>query len=391
MMLLIRIVLISNLVLFTGCATIPEEAKDSVRQQNRRVITTQGQAIIKNGAKLLARAQAFKNAIKNASIETKGISSSESLIGSTKVVDEWITGDIYHLQTLSVVSPQSSTIQSCNSPYRKKIIVTGFPIVTSGQISANETQDLYSGIPREIMNMLMESGDFIGQNTSHTTLFSKPDMAPEITNETGYQDSIVMNLAQEHGGQYVLSGVIRDFEIESTEYRRGAGIFSQIKAMTREFSARRGVAIDIYVHDGLTGALLFQHRYTDTVIGDVWIPSGYTVGSERFKSTPAGHKISKIIRLASQDITKLFSCYPFSTRIIKVEDKKVYIAAGTQTKLKQGDSLTAYASNQNANMQENLLIGVLNIKNVQGNFSVGEMEVSLDARKIKAGDLVKSW
>ena len=387
----VKFFLFCHLVILASCATTSEETTNTTQRQIKRVITVQGQATIKNGAKLLARAQAFKNAIRNASAKTGGMTSSESLLGSTKVVDEWIAGDIYHLQTLSVVSPQSPTVKSCNSPYRKKIIATGFPIVTSGQISANETQDLYSGIPREIMNMLMESGDFIGQNKSHTTLYSQPDLAPEIMSETGYQDSIVINLAQDYNGQYVLSGVIRDLEIESTEYSRGAGIFSQIKAMTREFSARRGIALDIYVHDGLSGALLFQHRYTDTVIGDVWIPSGYTVGSERFRSTPAGHKISKIIRLASQDITKLFSCYPFSTKIIKVEGKKVYISAGTQTKLKQGDNLTVYASNLNAELQENLLIGVLTIKNVQGKFSVGEMEVSLDARKIKAGDLVKSW
>lgn len=386
----LRFLLFSPLITLISCTTSPETPITAIPQ--KRVITVQGQAPITKGAKLLARAQALKNAIKNVNAEIGGKASSQTLLGSTKVVDEWVTDDTYHLQTLTVVTKgKSNTIQSCHAPYRKTIIATGFPIVTSGQLSANESQDIYSGIPREIMNLLMESGDFIGQNETHTNLYSEPDTAPKITSETGYDDSIVMNLAQEHGGQYVLSGVIRDFEIESTEYRRGAGIFSQIKSMAREFSARRGIAIDIYVHDGFSGALLFQHRYTDTVVGDVWIPVGYTVGSERFKATPAGHKVSKIIRLASQDISKLFACYPFITRIIKVEDKKVYIKAGLQTKLRQGDSLTAYATNQNVEMQENLLIGILNIKNVQGNFSVGEMEVAVDARKIKAGDLVKSW
>lgn len=352
-----------------------------------RVITAQGQAKIKNGAKLLARKQAFRNAIRNASIEAGGQQSTESLLGSAKVVDEWIEDDTYYLQLLTVVSAGLS----CNSPYRKRIVVTGFPAVTTGQISGNETQDLYSGIPREIMNLLMETGGYIGRNESHTALYSRPDIAPEIINQSVYQDSVIVQLAQEHGAQFVLSGVIRDLEVESTEYVRGAGAFAQLKSMMRDFIARRGVGIDVYVHDGMTGALLFQHRYTDTVIGDVWIPAGYTVGSERFKATPAGHKISNIIQLASKDIVDLFGCYSFSAKIIKVENNKVYIAAGMQDKLKPGDSLVVYARNLSSGMQENKLIGVVKIEDVQSGFSVGEMEIVSDIRKIKAGDMVKSW
>lgn len=372
-----------------SCATPQSELSDIDTDSHRQVITAQGQSTIKNGAKLLARKQAFRDAMRNALLKTDNAISPESLLGSSKVVDEWITDNIYHIQVLSVLSKG----QHCNSPYRKKIVATGFPIVTTGQISGNETQDLYSGIPREIMNILMESGDFLGRNETHTVLYSQPDMAPEIVDTSDYyNDSTILQLAQQHNSQFVLSGVIRDFEVESTEYNRGAGAFAQLKSMLRDFVARRGVAVDIYIHDGTSGALIFQHRYTDTVVGDVWIPTGYTVGSERFKSTPAGHKISKIIDLASKDIGRLLACYPFSAKVLKVENNKVYIAAGVQDKIKQGESLVVYATNSGTNnMLENQLIGVINLQDVQANFSVGEMELDSDTRKIKAGDSVKSW
>jgi len=385
---IIQLFLLFSLFLLQGCLTKPfmDIVEPPVKPVSR-AITIQGQAAINKGAKLLARKQAFRAAIRNASVEAGRGFSSEAILGSTKVVDEWIADDIYHVQVLAVLSEG----QVCNSPYRKRILVTGFPGVVSGQISANETQDLYSGIPREIMNILMESGNFIGRNETHTVLYSRPDMAPEIIDETGYQESVVVQMAQENGAQFVLSGVIRDFEVESTEYVRGAGVFAQVKSAMRDFVARRGVAIDVYVHDGSNGALLFQHRYTDTVIGDVWIPSGYAVGSERFKSTPSGHKISKIIQLASKDVGHLFACYPFVTKVLKVENKKVYIAAGTQDKLRRGDSLVVYALRGSSAMQENELIGVVNIQDVQANFSVGVMELTSDVRRIKAGDLVKTW
>lgn len=382
---MIQLFVLSSLLFIQSCAM--NSTSEPQVESTSRVITVQGQAAINKGAKLLARKQAFRSAIRNASREAGSQYSSEAIIGSTKVVDEWIEGDVYHLQVLAVLSEG----QTCNSAYRKRIIATAFPGVVSGQISANETQDLYSGIPREIMNILMETGHFIGKNETHTVLYSRPDMAPEIIDNMGYQDSVIVQMAQEQGAQFVLSGVIRDFEVESTEYIRGAGIFSQVKSMMRDFVARRGLAIDVYVHDGLTGALLFQHRYTDTVIGDVWIPTGYAVGSERFKSTPSGHAISKIIQLASKDVAKLFTCYPFSTTVLKVENNKVFIAAGAQDKLRQGDSLVVYAAKGSAAMQASELVGVINIQDVQAGFSVGEMELTSDIRRIKAGDLVKSW
>lgn len=379
--------LICSLLFLQSCSNHTSDISEPSTELANRVITVEGQASINNGAKLFARKEAFKDAIRNASTQLGSAVSSESLLGSTKVVDEWIVNDVYHLQVLSVISDG----QQCNSPYRKRLVATGFPIATSGQISANETQDLYSGIPREIMNILSESGNFIGRNETHTVLYARPDMAPELISSTGYQDSTIVQLAQDKGAQFVMSGVIRDMEVESTEYVRGSGFLSQMKSAMRDFVARRGIAIDIYVHDGISGALLFQHRYTDTVIGDVWIPSGYTVGSERFKSTPAGHKISKIIQLASTDIEQLFTCYPFSAKVLKVENNKVYFAAGSQDKLKQGDSLVVYATHSNAGFQEKSLIGVVNVQDIQGKFSVGVMEIISDARKIKAGDLVKSW
>ena len=379
--------LFSNLLFLQSCAKSPAHITEPEVTSVNRAITVQGQARIINGAKLLVRKQAFRDAIRNASLEAGSGFSSEALLGSTKVVDEWVSDQTYHVQVLAVLSEG----QVCNSPYRKRLVVTGFPSVTPGQISSNESQDLYSGIPREIMNILMERGGLIGRNETHTILYSQPDIAPEIIDQTAYHESIVVQLAEEHGAQFVLSGVIRDLEFESTEYIRGSGVFAQIKSLMRDFVARRGIAIDVYIHDGMSGALLFQHRYTDSVIGDVWIPSGYTVGSVRFKGTPTGHKITEIIKLASKDVGDLLACYPFSAKVIKVENNRVYIASGAQDKLKRGDSLVAYATKGSVGMQEKRLIGVINIQDVQANYSVGEMELTSDVRKIKAGDLVKSW
>ncbi len=392
---LIRTILLCFLLLLQGCSTNvfkqPNPAGDESVSE-LQVITSEGQAVIARGAILQARRQAIQAAINNAAAQKGVNTTSRMLVSNTKVVDEWQRGDVYHVQILSMVSEN----QFCHSPYKKRVVATAFPLVTSGQISGNESQDLYSGIPREMMNQLMETGDFIGRNKTRTVLYSRPDMAPEIVPEDQYNGSSIINIATETGSQFVLSGVIRDFEVESTEYVRGAGILAQIKSAVRDVVARRGITLDVYVHDGYSGALLFQHRYSDSILGDVWIPAGYSVGSERFNATSAGNKINNIIQMASQDIRRVFGCYPFTARVVKVDDDQIVIAAGSQDKLKPGDTLIVYNSSLvthglGQSGTNKAPLGMLKISEVSPLYSTATLEVPVDIRKIRVGDWVKSW
>ncbi len=381
-------------LLLQGCASVTGSSGTANKESSpaARVLSAEGQAAITEGAILQARRQAIQTAIRNAAAQAGHNTTTQALISNTKVVDEWQEDKVYHVQILAVLSET----QLCNAPYRKRIVATAFPIVTSGQISGNESQDLYGGIPREINNLLMQSGDFIGRNKTDTSLYSRPDLAPEIMQADDYFGSSIVNVASEAESQFVLSGVIRDFEVESTEYVRGAGILAQIKSSFREVIARRGVTIDVYVHDGLTGALLFQHRYSDSILGDVWIPNGYSVGSERFRSTPAGNKISGIIEMASEDIRRLFGCYPFAARVVKVDNDRIVVAAGSQDKIESGDNFVVYAANtvthglgQTGGDKEP--IGMVKIESVNAGFSVGKLEVPLTVRRVRVGDWIKSW
>ncbi len=365
---------------------------DETDKRDTRVLTAEGQAVIRQGAVLLARKKAVESAINHAAAQTGHKVSANLLISNTKVVDEWQDGNVYHVQVLALLSETPF----CQAPYKKRIVATAFPIVTSGQIGGNESQDLYSGIPREINNLLMESGDFIGRNKTDTVLYPRPNLAPEIMSENDYGHSSIVDLAREAGAQFVLSGVIRGFTVESAEYIRGAGILAQIKAAAREVIARRGVTLDVYVHDGFNGALLFQHRYSDSILGDVWIPEGYSVGSERFNATPAGNKINTIIHLVSKDIRRVFGCYPFTARVVKVKNDRIVIAAGSQDKLKRGDKFVVYAASPEVqglgvtgtNKEP---VGILKIDQVNTMFSTGTLEDLSSIRKVRVGDWVKSW
>lgn len=376
--------------LLSACASTDSVDPSAV---SSRQTTVQGSAPITMQGVDRARQMAVDDAIANVSLQLKS-GSDPIQVGDIKVVDEWQEGNIYHVQVLAMRSAQTS----CHSSYRKKIVATGFPLMTSGQISGSESQDLFSGIPREISNQLMESGDFIARNMTSTVLYSRPDLAPDIPATGEYSGSLLLDVAKRSDAQLVLSGVIRDFQIESTEYVRGSGVLAQLKSSMRDFIARRTVGIDVYVYDGFTGALIFQQRYTDSILGDVSLPTGYNVGSERFESSPAGHVISEIIHQASDDIQQLFSCHPFAARVTQVDNNRIVIAAGAQDKVRVGDRFMVYSAGSTGSpgvagtvgMGFSDSIGMMVISEVGPSMAAGNLDGVTGLSRVRSGDWVRS-
>lgn len=377
-------------LVMAACSGGDYRRSDDAVPIGQRQATVQGSAPITSAGLDQARQAAISDAIANASLQLKGGHSGSLLASDIKVVDEWQEGDTYHVQALAVVSKQ----QTCQSPYRKRLVATAFPIMNPEQVSGTESQDLFGGIPREISNRLMESGDFIARNMTNSVLYHRPDLAPEVNVNGQFGSGAVLDIAKRYDAQFVLSGVIRDFKIESTEYVRGTGLLAELKSVMRDYIGRRSVGVDVFVYDGFTGALLFQHRYTDTIVGDVTLPSGYTVGSERFDSTSAGHKITEIIRLASNDIHNLFACYPFAARVARVENQRIYIAAGAQDKIRIGDRFKVYSSGfpGSEGLGFNRSVGIMVVSEVGPSMAAGELE-SADSGQIpvRPGDWVRSF
>lgn len=386
----------------------------AIDQPRPHVVTVEGQAVINKGMPQLAKQQALQDAIRQASMQSSVNLHSQTTVNqnnvaldtvsmrtaaavkNTKIIKEWTSGDIYHV----VATVELSADNFCTAHYRKRIVATAFPLAKQEQVSGNESQDLYSGIPREINNQLIESGDFVGSNATNVNLYPRADLAPETQDRGAYRPSSVMQIATSHGAQLVLSGVIRDLEVASSQYVRGEGPLAYVKSLVRDMVATRGIGIDVFVHDGLTGALLFQQRYTDEVEGDVWIPATYTVGSERFNSTSTGAKITQIISQASLNIRQALSCQPFTTRIVEIKDNKVFIDAGTQERLNVGDQLMVYSTGgDDLNLdggtsfvgKDKQPVGIVTIANVTPRYTIGNLEAPARNLGVRIGDWVQSW
>ena len=407
--LLFRLASISALVGVVSCATTPPPAPPAPKNV---VATVEGQATVQNGAVLLAKKQALQDAVRVASQQSAVAVQSQSSVGrdnrllesmtmrtaaavsNTKVLREWQADGIYHVKAMVELSPTGT----CQPNYRKRIIATAFPRVVQEQLSDYESNDLDNGIPREINNLLMEYNQFIGINSTNLAIYPRPDLAPDLQERNEYDQSKVVKMANKSGAQFVLSGVLRDMEIASDEYMQGSGVEGLFNSWKRHITGSRNIGIDIYVHDGMTGALLFQKRYVDKSSGDVFIPASYTVGSDGFRSTATGQKITQIIHDASADIAQSLSCYPFSTRIADIKGDKIYIDAGAQEKLNVGDQLIVYASagegiqldGGNSFTSNKQPTNVLTIQSITPRYAIGTLEGVVKKPNIKIGDWVRS-
>lgn len=405
-----KFAVVSAVLGVVSCANVQKQEESSYPQN---IVTVEGQAAVHNGAVLLAKKQALQDAIRVASqqssvaVNTQSSVSNNNLqidsitmrsaaaVSNTKVLKEWESGGIYHVKAMVELSPTGT----CSQTYRKRMIATAFPRMVQEQISDYETNDLDNGIPREINNLLMETGKFIGINATNVALYPRPDLAPSLQENTSYQVSKVVQVANKSGAQFVLSGVIRDLEIQSDEYMNGSGISALVNSWERHISGKRNIGIDVYVHDGMTGALLLQKRYVDKSEGSVMIPASYAVGSDGFRSTETGQKITEIISKASNDIEQALNCYPFSTRIVDIKGDRIFIDAGAQEKLTVGDQLVVYGTasdglhldgGSNFVTSDKQPVSILTIQNITPRYAIGSIEGSASKLGIKIGDWVRS-
>lgn len=410
-----KFLLILGISILQACAT-PSERLNSSRAAgaSEKIVEAEGQAVIEKGKKLWAKQQAVQDAIRQASLQAgaavsshtrmkQGLIQTDTIamattahVSHTEIINEWTLEDIYHVRARVTLS----TTDSCIPHYRKRIVATGFPLTEAAHLSSSESQDVQGGIPREIGNFLMESREFIAFNATQISLYAQPRLAPEFYDDEPYKVSKLMQLAATNGAQFVLSGVIRDLQIESGDYIQGTGPVGMLKSMVGDYWSRRGIGIDVYIHDGFTGALLSQYRYTDNVAGDVWLPSGYTVGSERFKATLTGAKISTMIAQASSDIRRSLACYPFSTRVSKIEKHKLFIDAGAQDNVSPGDQLVVYSDASEEFKVEGERhylehdknpVGVITITDVRPRYAIGHFEEEVQSQGVRVGDWVRSW
>ena len=354
-----------------------------------RTIEAEGSAVIMNGAVQLARQQAIRSAMKYAAMQlgaqvdtSTAVSANVLIIDSTRinasgtvkdvqVIDEWQDNGLLYVRIRAVAPKQRQSNESPSAAYRKKIAAVQFSVLH--RTHTHDLPGIEKDLPRELLRRLETSEDYLVVDGTDYLVGS-----PYSTANFDHA-SVVTRIAEKLGAQILITGTIRDMGINK-------GLI---------FSSRRA-EIEVSIFDGLSGTKLASHRFSETADDASYFKRNTANFSQPgFLQSNFGKTLNRMLDRQVEMLTTDINKVPFSARVLRASGKIIYFDAGDTSKVRVGDTLTAYrlnpepvrAMNQRFLGREEEALSSLVITRVQSGFAVGELETQ-EAR-LFAGDLIR--
>ena len=202
--------------------------------------------------------------------------------------------------------------------------------------------------------------------------------------------------AKQTGAQFVVSGVIRDLGFED-EAALGTSYWARLKRLGQQSNTNRRFVVDVFVHDGFSGAIIWQKNYA---LSEEWTTDpGKKIGfgSAEFWQDDYGVAVGGMINEMAAMIDDQLRCQPFMTRISRVEGKTIHFLSGASSGVRPGDKLALYRT---LNFYDaDLLQGVeltnvkttLTVSQVHPSFASGKVLVDPGRLNIQIDDLLVAW
>lgn len=357
-------------------------------------IEAEGIAVIDAGGIEQARQMAIRDAVRQASMQGGASIESAELVSAggvayessrmrgtddmnkVRVLREWRDGDFLHVLIRADSQPAAATSRG----YKKKIVATAFTVYKSLQVE--DLDDIWNGFPRELLRRLDSTNKFLPK----VSKFSLPADARGVPFEAGGES--IRQLAQQTESQFVISGGILD-----------AGTSTDSKWLGLSETRKRRFEVEVFVHDGMTGALVGHHRIERAIAGEVKVGSDKPFGSAAFFATEYGRNVDWVMQELTSAILADLERLPFTAKIVRMHGGKIFLDAGASSLLAPGDKLVAYRRKDEPAVTALVVnaeygvpeapVATLSITQVQPLFSIGELSVDAKSSGLRVGDLVR--
>ncbi|GGC61240.1 flagellar assembly protein T N-terminal domain-containing protein [Marinobacter halophilus] len=325
--------------------------------------------------------------------------SARARLHNATIVDEYRSGNLLRVivrAELATASGRSTCTAGDASGLRKRVAVTGFPIVVPQQAGSPALDDAGEKLPQALVARLQEQGRLQVLGTTSLQLFSNlPDAPTSQQNLTANHLTNVVQLARELGAQFVVSGVIRDIGLSdpnawgssiTNRMQRGIGLVDT----TRRFEA------ELMVFDGFSGSPVFRQRFTTSARWDPESSGSGGFASAGFDKSEWGQAVTGVISDMTAAVSNTLACQPFMARVTRVDGDRVTLASGATAGLRPGDELNIYRSQRYfdslGGTPELTDAGVsINLDNVHPDFSTGRLPMTGGQVNIQRDDLAIIW
>ena len=339
------------LTLIALCLSTPSKAE---------WVQATGTASVVNGQYELARKNAREDALQQAAmhvgavIEGRQEVSNGTLVrddinvttharaNKVVVIDEKVSDGLLTL----VINADMVKVETLQCPkdnangYKKEIALLGFSMQYPQQANMGALHDVDRKLPGFLKGQLNKFGNVVVHESSQYKLLEDLTNAP--TAETIQRTlTEAVNHARQMGVQFVVSGVVRDMSLVDAE-NFGSSVLSKTKRFFRFSNVNRHFAIDVYVHDGFSGSIVFQKTYEITNEWNAKPNAKVGFASPAFWNTRYGESVKPLLESAARDVNDMLRCQPFMTRITRAKGKTLHFASGASVGIRPGDQLAVY-------------------------------------------------
>ncbi|MFT5009298.1 MAG: hypothetical protein ACI9PX_001075 [Reinekea sp.] len=362
-----------------------------------------------------ARVRAMRNAIENASMQVSAnIQSTQVMengnltvdhlrihsaakVTDIQVITEGRDGDYYRVNIMARVAPDKICANVMANQYYKSVGITGFAMENPQHSTLGHLGSVDRSLPALLVNDINSRQGLRALSANYMTLYPNTPNAPtQISPRMTLTRAVTA--AKDLGVQFVVSGVIRDMAMENPDAPRANNWDRWLKKVGITKAKRtRHFVFDLYVHDGYSGALVFQSRYRTYGLWNEKNNSIVGFGTGRFFATDYGQEVRLLLDRAVTDLQANIQCQPFMATIAQVDGKRIFVSSGAESGLRPGDFLSVYRTSQKFDRQGDSFWQisdtrlVAEVKQVQPYYAVAELAIDSERLNLQVDDLVMAW
>lgn len=374
-----------------GHATIHDGDLETAREQARR-------AALRDVALQYEARISTRDTMENGVLtESRLQVASSARARDARIVDEYRRGDLLRVTVRADMTDMSEG-SSCGAGdatnLKKRVAVTGFPIIYPDQSRVGRIGDAGEILPQRLQAALRETGRLQVYGATTTRLFQDLINAPTQQRFDNRLTNVIQ-VAREMDVQFVVAGVIRDVGV-SDPSAWGTSVIDRMQRGVGLANQNRRFVADLMVFDGFSGAPVYQQRFATEAQWNAGPGASAGFESAGFDETEYGQAVGKVMADMTQAVQEALACQPFITRITRVDGNRVTLAAGATAGLRPGDELNLYRSQRffdslGGTPELSDSQTRVTLRNVHPDFSNGEMPLSGGEINIQRDDVAIIW
>lgn len=371
------------------------EASTSVERLSPGMVRVTGSAVLQDGQYQQTRQRAYENALQQAVAQFGADGMGQAVVSQSVVEDEYVAQGVLNLKVNVEVETLPVCPESSSSHYRKKVAVLGFSLQTPSQAKIGALYDVERGVASYLSHAFDRLGGLVVLEQSQQALYGEPRNAPTGLSAQRTLSSAA-GIARQMGVQFVVSGVVRDLSLVD-ESAFGTSVWSKLRRVSQQANLNRRFVVDVFVHDGFSGAIVWQRQYKVEAEWTEDIAEVVGFESPRFQAMPYGLAVTQKLDEVARSIDEQLRCQPFMTRISRVDGKTLHFSSGASSGIRPGDRFSLYRTEYFEHADQSSSVELSNVKSalvvtqVHPDFGSGSISIDPGRMNIQEDDVLVAW